>query len=129
MNTVLDVPLPETGASAAGADGSGYVNISQAAALLGVSRVSVWRWIRAGQLPAARLGHRTTRIQRDDLEKLLLRNRAVGSLSRVIEQQDRRAAALAEDGAAFERAPGSGWTDVGAGEHFVQFYETEAFLL
>ena len=36
-----------------------YLNISDAASLLGVSRVSIWRWIRAGLLPARRLGHRT----------------------------------------------------------------------
>jgi excisionase family DNA binding protein len=41
-----------------------YYSISQAAALLGVSRVSIWRWIRAGHLPVSRLGHRTTRIKR-----------------------------------------------------------------
>ncbi|HEX2173430.1 MAG TPA: helix-turn-helix domain-containing protein, partial [Dehalococcoidia bacterium] len=50
-----------------------YLNISQAAALLGVSRVSIWRWIRAGHLPAARLGHRTTRIKRADLELVIER--------------------------------------------------------
>ncbi len=48
-----------------------YYNIVQAAELLGVSRVSVWRWIRAGRLPAARLGNRTTRIERADLDRLL----------------------------------------------------------
>src|SRR5581483_1439584 len=49
-----------------------HYSISQAAAQLGVSRVTIWRWIRAGRLPGARLGHRTTRIRREDLERLHL---------------------------------------------------------
>ncbi|MFI5266542.1 MAG: ATP-binding protein [Chloroflexota bacterium] len=79
-----------------------YYNISQAAAVLGVSRVSVWRWIRDGDLPAVRLGHRTTRIKREDLEGVLLR---LGS----------------------KRTSASNQTD--AGEHFVQFYEQDAVLV
>src|ERR1700716_2769225 len=44
-----------------------YYSIGEVAALLGVSRVSVWRWISAGRLPVTRLGHRTVRVTRDDL--------------------------------------------------------------
>src|SRR4051794_2529218 len=79
-----------------------FYNISQAAALLGVSRVSVWRWIRDGSLEAARLGHRTTRIRHEDLEGMLLRLRTSG--------------AGQSDGA-------------GNGEHFVQFYERDEYLI
>src|SRR6185437_16198467 len=50
-----------------------YYNISQVAAKLGVSRVFDWRWIRNGELAAARIGHRTTRIRREDVEGLVLR--------------------------------------------------------
>src|ERR687893_212896 len=64
-------PSPDAGASAQAADARSYYSISQAAALLGVSRMSIWRWIGAGRLPAARLGHRTTRIRREDLAQLL----------------------------------------------------------
>lgn len=49
----------------------GYLNIREAAAFLGVSRVTIWRWIRAGKLPASRMGHRTIRIRRDDLVQLM----------------------------------------------------------
>ncbi|MGH2534871.1 MAG: ATP-binding protein [Thermomicrobiales bacterium] len=52
-------------------DTRGYYSISETATLLGVNRVTVWRWIRDGRLPASRLGHRTTRIKREDLERLL----------------------------------------------------------
>lgn len=48
-----------------------YVNIKTAAELLGVSRVTIWRWIRDGRLPVSRLGHRTARIKREDLSRLL----------------------------------------------------------
>src|SRR5437762_873195 len=44
-----------------------YYSIAEVAALLGVSRVSVWRWISSGRLPVARLGHRTVRVKREDL--------------------------------------------------------------
>jgi excisionase family DNA binding protein len=76
-----------------------YYSVSQAAALLGVSRVSVWRWIRDGNLPAVRLGQRTTRINRQDLEGLLLRLRPAAA------------------------------DEPGAGEHFVQFYEQDDVLV
>jgi PAS domain S-box-containing protein/excisionase family DNA binding protein len=93
--------------------GRAYYSISQAAALLGVSRVSVWRWIQAGRLPVWRLGHRTTRIKRVDLERF-----------------------LGQSGAASARArgavePGAGGTPpaADAAEHIVHFYESDAALL
>lgn len=86
-----------------------YYNISEAAALLGVSRVTIWRWIRAGRLPVARLGHRTTRIAREDLEQA-----ATGPVTA---------------GPRAEPAPSTNWTEMGESEHFVQFYETDTFLL
>src|SRR5688572_29788452 len=49
-----------------------FYSISQAATLLGISRVTVWRWIRDGRLPVVRLGRRTIRITRDDLDRTLL---------------------------------------------------------
>src|SRR5918911_955867 len=53
--------------------GGAYCSIGQAAALLGVSRVSIWRWIREGRLPASRVGPRTVRIKRADLSMVLAR--------------------------------------------------------
>ena len=69
MVTALRPPLPDTGALAPAADAHSYYSISQAAALLGVSRMSIWRWVRAGRLPVARFGHRTARIRREDLDR------------------------------------------------------------
>src|SRR5436305_1869727 len=86
-----------------------YYSVSEAATLLGVSRVSIWRWVRAGRIPIVRLGHRTTRIKRDDLERLRIER---------------------DSAARNPSAPRpTGWTDVGEREHVVQFYETDGFLL
>src|SRR5687767_1380182 len=105
METSATVPEGQTTGSQA--DRRGFYSVTEAAALLGVNRVSVWRWIKAGNLPAARLGHRTTRIKKEDLERVLIR---VGGRSK--------------------RAP---WRDASAdahgAEHVVQFYESDDYLL
>ena len=56
MIVSLNAPPTNTGGPADAPDDRHYYSISEAAALLGVSRVSIWRWIRSGRLPAARLG-------------------------------------------------------------------------
>lgn len=92
-----------------------YYSISQAAELLGVSRVSIWRWVRAGRLSVVRLGHRTARIKREDLERLPVQIGPAGYRSRTVRQTDRRR---------------DSDTALPAGaEHFVQFYESDDFLL
>jgi PAS domain S-box-containing protein/excisionase family DNA binding protein len=48
-----------------------YLSVSEAAKRLGVSRVTIWRWMRAGLLPAVRLGHRTVRLRSEDLESMV----------------------------------------------------------
>jgi len=98
-------------AQAAGTSRS-YYSIAEVAALLGVSRVSVWRWISAGRLPVSRLGHRTVRVKREDLAKIVLpypRN-------------------------TLQAAPQSATTrdeavPAGAADHFVVFYDADAFLI
>ena len=87
------------------ADERAFYSISDAAALLGVSRVSVWRWIRAGQIPVARLGHRTSRIRREDIERMLSANGVAA------------------------QAPRPDWRDLAAAEHFAQFYEADRYLI
>lgn len=49
-----------------------YVTVAEAAALLDVSRSTLWRWIDRGELPAYRLGHRRVLIKREDLGRLLI---------------------------------------------------------
>jgi len=94
-----------------------YYSISQAAELLGVSRVSIWRWIRAGHLPVVRLGHRTARIRREDLERLPIHIGPSGYRSQVVHEMDA------------DRSPNSEAALEIASEHFVQFYESDEFLL
>ena len=124
MTNFLDAPRADAVAPVTD-DGRGYYSISQAAALLGVSRVSIWRWIRDGRLPAARLGHRTTRIKRDDLERLMVRLGPADSPSRTARDRD----ATSDDAAAPEPDPGRVWGGLGPSEHVVQFYESDAFLM
>ena len=52
-----------------------FLTPSQFGKAVGVSRATVLRWIRAGQLPAARVG-RTIRVPRDALERVLERQHA-----------------------------------------------------
>src|SRR5258708_3458020 len=94
----------------AGANRS-YYSIAEVAALLGVSRVSVWRWIRSGRLPVSRLGHRTVRVKRDDLLQIVRPSRK-GSPS---------TPPLAADSA----AP----PEHDAADHVVMFYEADKFLV
>jgi excisionase family DNA binding protein len=92
--------------------------VSEAAQRLGVSRISIWRWIRDGQLAATRVGRRTTRISHDDLEGFVVhfeahRNRGGHT-------------ALLED-LAPEVLPD--WDELARFGHFAQFYETDEFLV
>jgi excisionase family DNA binding protein len=47
-----------------------YLTVAEAAALLRVGPSTIWRWIKAGRLPAHRLGPRTVRIHRADVEAM-----------------------------------------------------------
>ncbi len=103
-----------------------YYSVSQAAAFLGVSRVSIWRWISSGQLAASRLGHRTTRIKHDDLQAFMAQPQP-GSRSWMTQSLNHRADRTVDpvDG----RPP---FADAGAipeAEHLVQFYKADEFLL
>src|ERR1700676_2817898 len=86
------------------APGREYYSIAEAATLLGVSRVTIWRWLSAGRLSAVRLGDRSTRIQREDLEQ---------AMTRINSGQN--------------PAPQMRWSNLSDAAHFVQFYETDAF--
>ena len=100
--------VPEGQTTGSQRDARGFYSVTEAAALLGVNRVSVWRWIKAGHLAAARLGHRTTRIKKEDLERVLIR---VGGRSK---------RGAWREGSADQRRDA---------EHVVQFYESDDYLL
>ncbi len=118
MVTAVRPLLPNTDASAPPADAQSYYSISQAAGLLGVSRMSIWRWVRAGRLPVARFGHRTARIRREDLDRLVLESRP-----RIVPDR------MTEDARDAVHAPRSTWREMGPSEHLMQFYEADAVLV
>lgn len=63
---------------------AGYYTVAQAADYLGVSRLTVSRWIKADRLPAYRVGPRSLRIKREDLDRMIRPHR--GSDPSLIEQ-------------------------------------------
>ncbi|HEY3111464.1 MAG TPA: helix-turn-helix domain-containing protein, partial [Chloroflexota bacterium] len=109
MADLLDGSLPRSGPAGQAPE---YYGVSEAAALLGVNRVTVWRWIAAGRLKVWRAGPRTARIRRADLEQLLGRDGSGRA-------QTGLAASVGAPEAPPEPAPG---------EHIVQFYQTDEFL-
>jgi len=125
MATVLNSAPPSSAMPATATGGRDYYSIAQAAELLGVSRVSIWRWIRDGHLPASRVGPRTTRIKRADLERLMVQGGTISPWSWVFRNSG--AGAAIADGAAV--APQADWKAIGASEHFVQFYDADGSLL
>src|SRR5712692_9088398 len=87
-----------------------YYSIAEVAALLGVSRVSVWRWISAGRLPVSRLGQRSVRGERDDILKIV--------------RPSRNGSAPAPQPAGPLEA-----AQANSADHFVMFYEADRFLV
>ncbi|MGH2584581.1 MAG: helix-turn-helix domain-containing protein [Dehalococcoidia bacterium] len=47
------------------------LTVAEAARLLRVSRVTMRRWLKQGRLPSYRVGPRSVRVRREDLEKVL----------------------------------------------------------
>lgn len=64
-----------------------YLTVAEAAALLKVSKSTIWRWIDAGTLPAYRVGSRGVRLKRAEVEQvvtpLLGKPRQGGSVAQV----------------------------------------------
>lgn len=55
---------------------SPLMSADEVAAFLGIDRATVWRWVSAGKLKARKIGPKTTRFRREDLEKLVEGGRA-----------------------------------------------------
>jgi excisionase family DNA binding protein len=49
-----------------------WMRVPEAAALLGLPRTRTYELIQRGELPAVRIGERTIRVNRRELEKFLL---------------------------------------------------------
>src|SRR6266581_3385304 len=63
-------------AAATASEQEEFVSVAEAARRLRVSPSTVWRWIEADKLTAYRVGPKTIRIRRDDLEALIQPARA-----------------------------------------------------
>ncbi len=116
MKPMQDAPVApplKTLARDAGASRS-YYSVAEVAALLAVSRVTVWRWISSGKLPVSRLGHRTVRIKREDLASM---PRSSGGSSN-----------LAMPPSATGLVAPAGLRS-GAADHFVLFYDADPYLV
>ena len=58
-----------------------WLRVPEAAELLGLPRTRAYELIQRGELPAVRIGERSIRVNRNELERFLLESR------RVVEQQ------------------------------------------
>jgi excisionase family DNA binding protein len=54
-----------------------WLTVPEVARLLGVPRTRAYELIQRGELPAVRLGERTIRVNRQELERFLLEERRV----------------------------------------------------
>jgi excisionase family DNA binding protein len=65
----------ETETTDAGA--KGWLTVRETAAELGIPRTRCYELIQRGELPAVRIGERSIRVNRAELERFLLENRRV----------------------------------------------------
>ena len=54
-----------------------WLKVPEAAELLGLPKTRAYELIQRGELPAVRIGERSIRVNRRELEKFLLENRRV----------------------------------------------------
>jgi len=59
-----------------------WLRVPEAAELLGISRTRCYELIQRGELPAVRIGERSIRVNKAELERFLLDNRRVASFAR-----------------------------------------------
>ncbi len=88
-----------------------YLTVSEAAGFLGVSPWTLRNWDKTGKLKSRRHPINGYRIYRpEDLAALLGTEHSLGKSKRTL-------------------TPGLDWSETAASDHFVQFYETDAFLM
>jgi excisionase family DNA binding protein len=67
----------------ADASAKGWLTVPETAAELGIPRTRCYELIQRGELPAVRIGERSIRVNRAELERFLLeRRRVAGSASK-----------------------------------------------
>src|SRR5438067_265417 len=80
MNSPYHYPFDKVETMAKTRDGQLYT-VAEAARVLDVSPSTVWRWIEAHKLPAYRLGPRSIRIRKQDVEAALQPARSQGEVT------------------------------------------------
>jgi excisionase family DNA binding protein len=48
-----------------------FLTLKDVAERLGVSKVTLWRWVKAGKLSAVKLSQRTVYVRKDELERFI----------------------------------------------------------
>lgn len=48
-----------------------FLTLKDVAERLGVSKVTLWRWVKAGKLSAVKLSQRTVYVRRDELDRFI----------------------------------------------------------
>jgi excisionase family DNA binding protein len=61
-----------------GQENKEWLRVPEAANLLSLPRTRTYELIQRGELPAVRIGERSIRVNRQELERFLLENRRVG---------------------------------------------------
>ena len=74
-----------------------YYTVTEAARRLRVSPSTIWRWINDQRLPAYRVGRRSIRIKKDDLETIIQPAKEVRPVNSDHDLAPRRVAASARD--------------------------------
>lgn len=57
----------------------GWLTVPETATELGIPRTRCYELIQRGELPAVRIGERSIRVNRKELERFLLEQRRIGS--------------------------------------------------
>jgi excisionase family DNA binding protein len=127
MSMVLRAPVAPRNAPSQDAGEAACYSISKAAELLGVSRVTIWRWIGAGYLPVRRLGHRTVRIERGDLERVRARKAIARSRSGVAPEPGAQGGDTS--GALLNGQSHADWAEPNESGHVALFYEADEALV
>jgi excisionase family DNA binding protein len=75
--TSMDVTVHSKAEAGSDSDQREWLKVPEIADLLGVPRTRAYDLIQRGQLPAVRIGERTIRVNKRELERFLLEERRV----------------------------------------------------
>ncbi len=100
-----------------------YYTVPEAADILGVSTSTIWRWIKAGRLPAYRIGARNIRIKKVDLNTVI---RPADEASMEEEREDIWAGYDPEKVKEALKHTAGSWADLDTDSLIAELYEARA---